>query len=193
MRRIRKCFKSGNAQVVLRALDLTDVLMQSCGAHARREVSSDKFLKLVGKLCKVTKTRLDPSWQSVSERAQELIAGWAETSERTVGAGNRFTQMYENLRRDGVPFRRGSGGGGGGDSGALRSVGAAMARGGGGGGGRFRSSGGAPLRPGDEGYDEEADLAAAIFASSISAGGGGIGSGAAALGASGLPAADGEL
>lgn len=54
MRRIRKCFKSGNPQVVLRALDLTDTLMQSCGAHARREVGSDKFLKLVGKLCKVS-------------------------------------------------------------------------------------------------------------------------------------------
>ncbi|CAN0605854.1 unnamed protein product, partial [Ectocarpus sp. 12 AP-2014] len=49
MRRIRKCFKSSNTQVVLRALDLTDTLMQSCGSHARREVSSDKFLKLIGK------------------------------------------------------------------------------------------------------------------------------------------------
>lgn len=53
IRRVRKCFKSGNPQVVLRALDLTDTLMQSCGAHARREVGSDKFLKLMGKLCKV--------------------------------------------------------------------------------------------------------------------------------------------
>lgn len=53
MRRIRKCFKSGNPQVVLRALSLTDTLMQSCGAHARREVGSDKFIKAVGKLCKV--------------------------------------------------------------------------------------------------------------------------------------------
>lgn len=53
MRRIRKCFKSGNAQVVLRALDLTDILMQACGPHARREVASDKFLKQIGKLCKV--------------------------------------------------------------------------------------------------------------------------------------------
>lgn len=53
MRRIRKCFKSGNAQVVLRALDLTDILMQACGLHARREVASDKFLKQIGKLCKV--------------------------------------------------------------------------------------------------------------------------------------------
>lgn len=57
MRRIRKCFKSGNAQVVLRALDLTDILMQSCGLHARREVASDKFLKQVGKLCKVRSFR----------------------------------------------------------------------------------------------------------------------------------------
>ena len=53
IRRIRKCFKSGSPQVVLRGLDLTDTLMQSCGAHVRREVSSDKFLKTVGKLCKV--------------------------------------------------------------------------------------------------------------------------------------------
>lgn len=53
MRRIRKCFKSGNTQVVLRALDLTDDLMQSCGPHTRREVASDKFLKQIGKLCKV--------------------------------------------------------------------------------------------------------------------------------------------
>lgn len=53
MRRIRKCFKSSNTQVILRALDLTDTLMQSCGSHARKEVSSDKFLKLIGKLCKV--------------------------------------------------------------------------------------------------------------------------------------------
>lgn len=52
VRRVRKCFKSGNPQVVMRALDLTDTLMQSCGAHARREVGSDKFLKLMGKLCK---------------------------------------------------------------------------------------------------------------------------------------------
>lgn len=59
MRRIRKCFKSGNPQVVLRALDLTDTLMQRCGAHARREVGSEKFLKLVGKLCKVS------SWSAI--------------------------------------------------------------------------------------------------------------------------------
>ncbi|CAM9280556.1 unnamed protein product, partial [Ectocarpus sp. 6 AP-2014] len=182
MRRIRKCFKSSNTQVVLRALDLTDTLMQSCGSHARREVSSDKFLKLIGKLCKVTKTRLDPSWQTVSERAQELVAGWAEASERMVGSGSRFTQLYENLRRDGVLFRGGSGSGG--RNGAIGA--GAMGRGfgggrggggGGGGGGRFRSAGGSVLRPGDEGYDEEADLAAAIFASSISGTGGGDGGG----------------
>ncbi|CAM9271567.1 unnamed protein product, partial [Scytosiphon promiscuus] len=196
MRRIRKCFKSGNAQVVLRALDLTDVLMQSCGSHARREVSSDKFLKVVGKLCKVTKTRLDPAWQSVSERAQELIAGWAEASERMVGSGNRFTQMYENLRRDGVQFRRGSGSRGGGDGGGrFRSSGSGGGSGGDGGGGRFRSGGGGALRPGDEGYDEEADLAAAIFASSISAGAGGAGVGVASRGSGALTAGDenGEL
>lgn len=58
MRRIRKCFKSGSPQVVLRGLDLTDTLMQSCGAHVRREVSSDKFLKTVGKLCKVRSPKL---------------------------------------------------------------------------------------------------------------------------------------
>eukprot|EP00903_Cladosiphon_okamuranus_P013042 g12167.t1 len=186
MRRIRKCFKSGNAQVVLRALDLTDVLMQSCGSHARREVASDKFLKQIGKLCRVTKTRLDPSWVTVSERAQELVAGWAEASQRMVGSGNKFTQMYENLRRDGVPFRGGSG-----DSASARGGYAAAA----GAGGRFRSAGGSVLRPGDEGYDEEADLAAAIFASSISATGGAGGAGAAGArggGAGGLPAASGD-
>ena len=34
----------------------------------------------------VTKTRLDPSWQTVSERAQELVAGWAEASQRMVSS-----------------------------------------------------------------------------------------------------------
>ena len=59
MRRIRKCFKSSNPRVVARALYLTDVLMESCGPHARREVGSDKFLKLVCKLCKVGAVKLD--------------------------------------------------------------------------------------------------------------------------------------
>lgn len=107
-------------------------------------------------------------------------------NEQQVGSGNKFTQMYENLRRDGVPFRGGSGGGGGGATARRGS--------GGGGGGRFRTTGGSVLRPGDEGYDEEADLAAAIFASSISATGaaGGAGaSGARGGGAGGLPAASG--
>lgn len=34
----------------------------------------------------VTKTRLDPSWQTVSERAQELVARWAEASQRMVSS-----------------------------------------------------------------------------------------------------------
>lgn len=104
-----------------------------------------------------------------------------------VGSGNKFTQMYENLRRDGVPFR--GGGGGGGFSGGGGATG-----GGGGGGGRFRTTGGSVLRPGDEGYDEEADLAAAIFASNISATGAAGGAGAGGPrggGAGGLPAASG--
>lgn len=37
-------------------------------------------------LKQVTKTRLDPSWQTVSERAQELVAGWAEASQRMVSS-----------------------------------------------------------------------------------------------------------
>eukprot|EP00904_Undaria_pinnatifida_P003699 jgi/Undpi1/1332/HiC_scaffold_11.g04724.m1 len=206
MRRIRKCFKSGSPQVVLRGLDLTDTLMQACGAHVRREVSSDKFLKTVGKLCKITKTRLDPAWQAVAERAQELVAEWAEASERMVGTGNRFSQAYVNLRRDGVPFR-GAGGGGDGGGGGLGGFG------GGGGGGAFASSNSTArgargtalrrdhrgagstrgLQPGDEGYDEEADLAAAIMASSLSAAGGGGGGGGHGSMDLSAAAADGDL
>ena len=38
----------------------------------------------------ITKTRLDPAWQTVAERAQELIAGWAEASERMVSERGSF-------------------------------------------------------------------------------------------------------
>lgn len=37
----------------------------------------------------MTKTRLDPSWQTVSERAQNLVAGWAEASQRMVRSSRR--------------------------------------------------------------------------------------------------------
>lgn len=111
---------------------------------------------------------------------------------KKVGTGNRFSQAYVNLRRDGVPFR---GAGGGSGSGAFSSHGGSSMGGFGGGGasagmgsggGAFASSSsrGARasatsrgLQPGDEGYDEEADLAAAIMASSLSAAGGGGGGG----------------
>lgn len=49
--------------------------------------------------------------------------------------------------------------------------------GGTGGGGQFRSSTGQSFRPGHEGYDEEADLAAAIFESSLGVAGAGAGEG----------------
>eukprot|EP00752_Nemacystus_decipiens_P002649 g2479.t1 len=178
MRRIRKCFTAKNPQVVLRALDLTEILMQSCERYAPREVASDKFLKPIGKLCKLTKTGLDPSWQTVSERAQELVAGWAEASPRMVatatiavrptpgrwhnkddevGFGKKFIRLYETLKRDRVPFRGGSGG----------HATSAVARDGGV-GGRFRTTAGSALPPGDEGYDEELDLASKIFDSTLS-------------------------
>lgn len=102
-----------------------------------------------------------------------------------VGSGNRFTQAYTNLRRDGVQFRGSAhGGGSSGGSGGGRSRGP--------GGGQFRSVGGRTLQPGDEGYDEEADLAAAIFESTIGAADGGVqGSGARAGG--GLASSAGTL
>lgn len=122
---------------------------------------------------------------------------------KKVGTGNRFSQAYVNLRRDGVPFR-GAGGGGDGGGGGLGGFG------GGGGGGAFASSNSTArgargtalrrdhrgagstrgLQPGDEGYDEEADLAAAIMASSLSAAGGGGGGGG--HGSMDLSAAAGE-
>lgn len=34
----------------------------------------------------VTKTRLDPSWTTVAEKAQELVSGWAEASQRMVSS-----------------------------------------------------------------------------------------------------------
>lgn len=76
-----------------------------------------------------------------------------------VGPGNKFTQTYTSLRRDGVEFRGSSSGGRGGRSRDVRRV-----------EGRY---GGKPaasrrvLQPGDKGYDEEVDLAAAIYESSL--------------------------
>lgn len=81
---------------------------------------------------------------------------------------------------------RGSGGHGGGGSGGGR------ARGLNAGGGQFQSAGGRTLQAGDEGYDEEAELAAAIFESTIGAAeGGGQGGGARAGG--GMAATAGAL
>lgn len=70
-----------------------------------------------------------------------------------------------NLRRDGVQFRGSAGGGGGAGAGGYGARGARNVAV----GGQLRTATARVLQPGDEGYDEEADLAAAIFESSLGA------------------------
>lgn len=50
----------------------------------------------------VTKTKLDPAWQTVAIRAQELLAGWAETSEQTVSNISCQGTLTENIVFDWV-------------------------------------------------------------------------------------------
>ncbi|CAM9457505.1 unnamed protein product [Phaeothamnion confervicola] len=110
VRRCRKKFKSANSQIIMHTLDLVDVLVKSCGNPVRREVGSEKFMKYMGKLCKIQRTKTDREFRAVAHRAQDLVQEWAETSRRA-GAGPQswFVATFERLRRDGVVFRDQSG------------------------------------------------------------------------------------
>ncbi|CAM9913551.1 unnamed protein product [Discosporangium mesarthrocarpum] len=84
IRRVRKCFKSSSPTVVMNALSLTQVLMDSCGVHARGEIGSEKFMRWMGKLCKIHMSKQDEAWHGVAEYAQDLVENWAERNSRGV-------------------------------------------------------------------------------------------------------------
>ncbi|CAM9834608.1 unnamed protein product, partial [Chrysoparadoxa australica] len=103
IRKIRKKFKSNSPIVMLRALDVAGCLMLTGESSIRREVGSEKFVKWMGKLCKIQRTRTDPQFRGVAHRAQDLIQLWAEES--SGGSKSAFRAAYEGLKADGVVFK----------------------------------------------------------------------------------------